>query len=41
MPTKWSKGGKGKGSKKLSFLERLVIKITIPSHITREVIKRG
>ncbi|MBA7530715.1 hypothetical protein ES705_22925 [subsurface metagenome] len=41
MATKWSKSGKGKGSKKLSFLERLVIKITIPSKITREVIKGG
>ncbi|MBA7690666.1 hypothetical protein ES703_99197 [subsurface metagenome] len=40
MPKKSSKSGKGKGSKKLSFLERLVIKITIPSKITREVIKR-
>ena len=41
MPKKSSKGGKGKGSKKLSFLERLVIKITIPSKITREMIKGG
>ena len=39
MAKKSSKGGKGKGSKKLPFLERLVIKITIPSKITREVIK--
>ena len=39
MAKKSSKGGKGMGLKKLSFLERLVIKITIPSKITREMIK--
>lgn len=41
MPKKSSKSGKDKGSKKLPFLERLVIKMTIPSRITREVIKKG
>lgn len=40
MLKKSSKGGKSEGSKKVSFLERLVIKITIPCQINREVIKR-